>query len=592
MSLILITGGQRSGKSQYAERLALSLSPNPVYMATAHVWDEEFHQRVLLHQERRGPEWTNIEEERQLSRHDVRGRVVLVDCLTLWATNFFYADGQEADVDTALGALKAEFDSFVAQEATFVVVTNEIGWGGTPVNDVQRRFTDLLGWLNQYVASLADEVVMMVCGVPVTVKGEGRQRGRSDLSDQSIRSNQNNRSNLSTQIIQSPPIIQKTQNPQPPLSPTALRQKIDNLNKPKGSLGQLEELAFQVGMIQQTLSPTLQRPVHLLFGADHGIEQEGVSVSPRCITWQQMQNFTRGGGGVNMFCRQHGFVLRLIDVGVDHDLSDFPEILNRKIVPHGTANFLHGPAMTETEMERCLAVGREQVQAARAMGSNVLSIGEMGIANTSPSSIWMSLLLHLPLEQCVGAGAGLNSEGIRHKLDVLRRSIQHMWQSPELKELLGAASGPEDISKPEGSSCLQGAADIVLPDSLAVDRFLLRYFGGFEMVAAVGAMLEAVEQRMVLLVDGFIMTACALMASRLVADSQPDFPQRCIFCHSGDESGHRLMLDRMGAHPLLSLGLRLGEGTGALCAYPLVDSAVRMLNEMGNFQDNHITKYF
>ncbi|MCR4994827.1 MAG: bifunctional adenosylcobinamide kinase/adenosylcobinamide-phosphate guanylyltransferase [Bacteroidales bacterium] len=170
MSITLITGGQRSGKSMYAEGLALSLSPNPVYMATAHIWDEEFRQRVEHHQQRRGPEWTNIEEERWLSQHDVAGRVVLVDCLTLWATNFFFADGAEADVDAALTQLKKEFDLFTAQDATFIIVTNEIGAGGTPVNDVQRRFTDLLGWLNQYVASKADEVVMMVCGIPLKVK--------------------------------------------------------------------------------------------------------------------------------------------------------------------------------------------------------------------------------------------------------------------------------------------------------------------------------------------------------------------------------------------------------------------------------------
>ena len=168
--MILITGGQRSGKSQYAERLALSLSPTPVYMATAHIWDEEFRDRVQRHQARRGAEWTNIEEERWLSRHAVGGRVVLIDCLTLWATNFFYADGSETDVDEALAGIQTEFDRFTEQDATFIFVTNEIGAGGTPVNAVQRRFTDLLGWLNQYVAAKADEVVMMVCGIPVFVK--------------------------------------------------------------------------------------------------------------------------------------------------------------------------------------------------------------------------------------------------------------------------------------------------------------------------------------------------------------------------------------------------------------------------------------
>lgn len=154
----------------YAEQLALSLSPNPVYMATAHVWDEEFHERVKRHQERRGPEWTNIEEEQWLSRHDVSGRVVLVDCLTLWATNFFYADGAEADVDTALATLQAEFDRFTSQDATFIFVTNEIGSGGVSTNALQRQFTDLQGWMNQYVAQHADEVILMVSGIPVKIK--------------------------------------------------------------------------------------------------------------------------------------------------------------------------------------------------------------------------------------------------------------------------------------------------------------------------------------------------------------------------------------------------------------------------------------
>ena len=166
--IILITGGQRSGKSEYAERLALSLSPHPVYMATAHVWDEEFRRRVEKHQERRGSEWENIEEERELSRHDLTGRVVLIDCLTLWATNYFF---ELKEVEKTLEVLKAEFDRLAAQEATLIVVTNEIGSGGVSENAVQRQFTDLLGWMNQYVVRRADEVVWMVSGIPVRVKG-------------------------------------------------------------------------------------------------------------------------------------------------------------------------------------------------------------------------------------------------------------------------------------------------------------------------------------------------------------------------------------------------------------------------------------
>ena len=167
--IILITGGARSGKSSYAEKLALELSDTPVYLATARIWDEEFRERVRRHQARRGPQWTNVEEEKFLSRHDFTGRVVLVDCLTLWATNFFF-DGC-GDVDAALDALKDEFDRFTAQDATFILVTNEIGMGGTSDNEIQRKFTDLQGWMNQHAASRADEVLLMVSGIPVKIKG-------------------------------------------------------------------------------------------------------------------------------------------------------------------------------------------------------------------------------------------------------------------------------------------------------------------------------------------------------------------------------------------------------------------------------------
>ena len=166
--IILITGGQRSGKSQEAERLALSLAANPVYVATAHIWDEEFRVRVLKHQERRGPQWTNIEEEKFLSRHDLTGRVAVIDCVTLWLTNYFF---ETSDVNATLEAVKAEFDRFTAHDATYIFVTNEIGSGGVSENAIQRKFTDLEGWMNQYIASKADEVILMVSGIAVKVKG-------------------------------------------------------------------------------------------------------------------------------------------------------------------------------------------------------------------------------------------------------------------------------------------------------------------------------------------------------------------------------------------------------------------------------------
>jgi adenosylcobinamide kinase/adenosylcobinamide-phosphate guanylyltransferase len=166
--IILITGGQRSGKSKKAEELALSLSDNPVYLATAHIWDEEFQERVRRHQERRGPQWTNIEEERNLSLHDMKGRVVVIDCVTLWLTNFFFAN--DSDVDKSLEEAKAEFDKFTAPDATYIFVTNEIGLGGVSENAIQRKFSDLQGWMNQYIAEKADEVILMVSGIEMKIK--------------------------------------------------------------------------------------------------------------------------------------------------------------------------------------------------------------------------------------------------------------------------------------------------------------------------------------------------------------------------------------------------------------------------------------
>ena len=333
----------------------------------------------------------------------------------------------------------------------------------------------------------------------------------------------------------------------------AIQQKIDNLNKPKGSLGRLEELAMQVCLIQQTLEPSTAHPCHLLLGGDHGIEREGVSVSPREVTWQQMINFTRGGGGVNMFCRQHDFKLRIVDVGVDYDLSNVSGIINRKIA-RGTKNFLYEAAMSEEEFDRAIAVGVDLVDACIGEGCRVLSIGEMGIANTSPSSIWMHLFGQIPLQECIGAGAGLDTPGIRHKYEVLSQAVEHYHQWSENQSQVAP----------------------------------LRYFGGYEMIAAIGAMLRAAEQHLIILVDGFIMTACAIAAIRLYPAAQ-DY---MVFTHCGDESGHKRMLDIVDAKPLLHLGLRLGEGTGALCAFPIVDSAVRMMNEMNNFDNAKITKYF
>ena len=331
----------------------------------------------------------------------------------------------------------------------------------------------------------------------------------------------------------------------------AVREKIDNLTKPKGSLGRLEELAEKIALILHTLSPILKHPHNVLFAADHGILEEGVSVSPKEVTWQQLSHFSKGGAGINFLCEQHGFKLVLVDAGVDYDIPKGHGIIDMK-VRKGTRNFLHEPAMTKEELELCIERGASVVKEIhRTTGCNIISFGEMGSGNTSPSAVWMHLFTGIELEKCIGAGAGLDTPGIRHKYEVLSKAVANysVGEDPESK---------------------------------------IAWFGGYEMAMAMGAMMQAAELGMIILVDGFIMTSVILAATQFY----PQILDYAIFGHQGDESGHKRMLDAMGARAILHLDLRLGEGSGAVCAYPIVESAVRMINRMDSFQSVNVTKYF
>ena len=329
-----------------------------------------------------------------------------------------------------------------------------------------------------------------------------------------------------------------------------LKDKIDNLTKPKGSLGLLEELAVQIGMIQSSLSPKLNNPYNVIFAADHGVAVEGVSASPQEVTHQMIRNFIEGGAGVNFLANQHNFKLLVVDGGVNANLESVSGVIDRKIAM-GTNNYLYGAAMTQDQMERAIEVGSEVVDMCFEDGCNIISFGEMGIANTSASALWMSFLTGIPLERCVGAGSGLCNKGIEHKYNILSKS----------KERYSGDGSVYDI---------------------------MRYFGGIEMVMAVGGMLRAAERKMAIIVDGFIMSSCMLAASQI----DVNVLDYAIFGHKGDEAGHKLLIDFMKVKPILDLGLRLGEGTGAICAYPIIDSAVRMVNEMSSFEKVQVTKYF
>lgn len=329
-----------------------------------------------------------------------------------------------------------------------------------------------------------------------------------------------------------------------------LIEKVDDLTKPKGSLGRLEELAIKIGLVQQSLDPKLSNPTNILFAADHGILDEGVSVSPKEVTWQQLSHFSHGGAGINFLCQQHGFNLVLVDAGVDYDIPANSGVIDKK-VRRGTRNFLNQAAITPEEWELCMERGAEVVEMVHGNGCNVVSFGEMGSGNTSPSSMWMHILTGIPLPQCIGAGAGLNNAGVNHKLDILTRA----WDN-------------------------YGGGDSV--------EQRLQWFGGYELAMAVGGMLKAAELKMLVIVDGFIMTACMAAAAHFY----PAVMEYAVFGHCGDESGHKLLLDSLGVKAILHLDLRLGEGSGAVCAYPILVSAVNMINEMDRFSAVGVTKYF
>ncbi|OIP81316.1 MAG: nicotinate-nucleotide--dimethylbenzimidazole phosphoribosyltransferase [Porphyromonadaceae bacterium CG2_30_38_12] len=327
-----------------------------------------------------------------------------------------------------------------------------------------------------------------------------------------------------------------------------LIDKINNLTKPQGSLGRLEEIALQIGTIQQTLSPLLTNPYHVVFAADHGIAAQGVSLFPAEVTPQMVLNFLKGGAAINFLARQHGFKLKVADAGVNYDFEPHADLLSYKVCK-GTRNFFYEAALTAYEFNRCIDSGAKIVKDIYAQSSNIISFGEMGIANTSTSSVWMHLLTGIELEKCVGAGTGFDSEGVKRKYAILQQAVDNY----------------------KGDRSLEA---------------VLTYFGGCEMLMAVGAMLQAAELGMVILIDGFIMTAAVLAASKF----DKNVLEYCIFAHQSNESGHRLMLDYLQARPLLNLGMRLGEGSGTLTAYPIVDSAVRMINEMSSFTDANVSE--
>jgi nicotinate-nucleotide--dimethylbenzimidazole phosphoribosyltransferase len=328
---------------------------------------------------------------------------------------------------------------------------------------------------------------------------------------------------------------------------TAIQRKIDFKTKPVGSLGMLEKLALQICNIQGGESPRLERPAIVVFAGDHGIAGAGVSPYPQDVTHQMVMNFLNGGAAINVFCKQNGIDLRVVDAGVNFEFPESAHLVDAKI-GFGTRNCLSEPAMTEEQCGLALKRGAEICEDLYDQGSNIIGFGEMGIGNTSAASLIMSKLCHLTIEECIGRGAGLNDAQLKNKIDILTRVInKHKVDEP---------------------------------------FEVLRTFGGFEMAMMCGAMLKAAELQMIVLVDGFIASSVFLVAQAMY----PNVLDYAIFCHQSDEQGHTKMLNYLGATPLLKLGMCLGEGTGCAVAFPIIKSAVSFLNEMANFESAGVSQ--
>ena len=329
-----------------------------------------------------------------------------------------------------------------------------------------------------------------------------------------------------------------------------LQEEINFKTKPIGALGNLEKIAMQVGLIQNTTTPVLSKPTIMVFAGDHGIATtRKVSPYPQEVTQQMVFNFLQGGAAINVFCKQNNILLNIVDAGVNADFEAYPQLTNAKIAK-GTQDYSITKAMTSEQCQEALEKGRQLVRKVYSEGCNVIGFGEMGISNTSSAALLMSYFTNTPIENCVGRGTGVDDKGLQTKIDTLREVYNlHI----------------EAISTP-----IQA----------------LTAFGGFEIVMMCGAMLEAASLKMTLLIDGFIVTAALLAAHAM----ESDILDYCIFCHNSGEQGHQKMLEFLNAEPLLNLGLRLGEGTGCAVAFPIIQSSVNFLNEMATFKSANVSE--
>lgn len=325
-----------------------------------------------------------------------------------------------------------------------------------------------------------------------------------------------------------------------------LQQKIDLKTKPLGALGFLEKIAFKIGTVQHSLQPTLENPQLIVFAADHGIAKEGVSAYPQEVTFQMVMNFLNEGAAINVFCRQNGIQLTIVDAGVNFDFEDTQRLIVAK-PRNGSRNMLVEKAMTEEEFLFSVNNGAKIVKEKAAQGCNVIAFGEMGIGNTSAAALMMAKLFDLPIEMCVGRGTGVNDAQLAQKTAILKAILEKH----------------NDVD-----------------DSIEI----VQTFGGLEIAQMYGAMEEAKKQNMMLLIDGFIATAT--LAALYIKDKS--ITDNCLFCHVSDEQAHQLLLDKLEQQAILNLNMRVGEGTGCAVAYPIIQSALAFVNQMASFEEANV----
>jgi nicotinate-nucleotide--dimethylbenzimidazole phosphoribosyltransferase len=321
-----------------------------------------------------------------------------------------------------------------------------------------------------------------------------------------------------------------------------IQERIDQKTKPLGALGQLEQLALQIALVQARKRLSIERPLMLVFAADHGIADEGVSIAPSSVTQQMVRNFLAGGAAINCFCRTNHIPLKVIDAGIKDEIKPAPSALIIQRIAAGTRNFAREPAMTLVQAERALTLGKEFAEGEIAAGSNLLAFGEMGIGNSSSAAAILAAISNAPVETCVGLGTGINDQQLAKKIALVTQAVARIQDKSPLN--------------------------------------ILCEVGGFEIAQICGAMLATAQAGRLIVVDGYIVTAAALLAVTI----NPQARDYMIFAHQSEEAGHQLMLRMLDAKPLLNLGLRLGEGTGAALALPIIQAAVSFYNQMATFE--------